>query len=196
MLYHSTSVVTWNSEAAKKTTFTLPPGSKTLQFKNTYFCFLLSIQGGFGQLFGDFVVTGYGDGGSNRYHVAKLQCGSDVNIAIGDEGTQSITLTNTSTTTAQCVMLDLIWLNSDLKSGVITVKFETASTETRTKVSFENAFPDARYSVCTTWVESKKDINTFYPIYVEDKTQNGFTVVTARKVTGQSLIDWVAVKIK
>ena len=97
-----------NSEAAKKTTFTLPPGSKTFQFKNTYFCFLLSIQGGFGQLFGDFVVTGYGDGGSNRYHVAKLQYGSNVNIAIGDEGTRSITLTNTSTNTAQCVMLDLI----------------------------------------------------------------------------------------
>lgn len=97
-----------NSEAAKKTTFTLPPGSKTLQFKDTYFCFLLSIQGGFGQLFGDFVVTGYGDGGSNRYHVAKLQYGSNVNIAIGDEGTRSITLTNTSATTAQCVMLDLI----------------------------------------------------------------------------------------
>lgn len=88
------------------------------------------------------------------------------------------------------------FLNGDLKSGVITVKFETASTETRTKVFFENAFPDARYSVCTTWVESKKDINTFYPVYVEDKTQNGFTVVTARKVTGQSSIDWVAVKIK
>lgn len=97
-----------NSEAAKKTTFTLPPGPKTLQFKNSYFCFLLSIQGGVGQLFGDFVVTGYGDGGSNRYHVAKLQYGSNVNIAIGDEGTRSITLTNTSTNAAQCVMLDLI----------------------------------------------------------------------------------------
>ena len=69
---------------------------------------MLSIQGGVGQLFGDFVVTGYGDGGSNRYHVAKLQYGSNVNIAIGDEGTRSITLTNTSTNAAQCVMLDLI----------------------------------------------------------------------------------------
>jgi len=102
------AVTQLNSEAAKKTTFTLPPGPKTLQFKNSYFCFLLSIQGGVGQLFGDFVVTGYGDGGSNRYHVAKLQYGSNVNIAIGDEGTRSITLTNTSTNAAQCVMLDLI----------------------------------------------------------------------------------------
>ena len=108
-----------NSEAAKKTTFTLPPGPKTLQFKNSYFCFLLSIQGGVGQLFGDFVVTGYGDGGSNRYHVAKLQYGSNVNIAIGDEGTRSITLTNTSTNAAQCVMLDLIWLNIEASSHLI-----------------------------------------------------------------------------
>lgn len=97
-----------NSEAAKKTTFTLPPGSKTLQFPNTYFCFLLSIQGGFGQLYADFLVTGYGDGGSNRYHVATLQCGNNINISVGGEGARSITLSNTSTNTAQCVMLNII----------------------------------------------------------------------------------------
>lgn len=97
-----------NSEAAKKTAFTLPPGTKTLQFPNTYFCFLLSIQGGFGQLYADFVVTGYGDGGSSRYHVATLQCGNNINIAVGSEGARSITLANTSTNTAQCVMLNII----------------------------------------------------------------------------------------
>lgn len=61
------------------------------------FLTLIGCQGSAGNLFGTFLVSGYGEGGASRYHVSDLNSSgvrSDVTCTAGTDGTYSVLVKN------------------------------------------------------------------------------------------------------
>lgn len=65
--------------------FTLPAnGSKTISEKISNFSQLLFIQGTAGTAYGIYVLSGYGPGGTERYHVGQVAAGAGISVSINN----------------------------------------------------------------------------------------------------------------
>ena len=81
------------------------------------FLMLIGIQGSVGSLFGIYLVNGYGEGGTSRYHVSNINTSGvsgDVECKIGDAGTFSILVKNNdnASRSASMVITEFFNINS------------------------------------------------------------------------------------
>lgn len=107
--YAKTSDLDFRLNGLSKINFNID-GSQTLKIvePNDRFLQILSIQGSQGELYGTFILNGYGIGGFSRYHVTTLNTGNVCEITIGDEGTHLFNLINSSNYSMSFSIVSLI----------------------------------------------------------------------------------------
>ena len=95
------------------------PAQKTCKIMFTsseQFLTLIGCQGNAGNLFGTFLVSGYGEGGTSRYHVSDLNSSgvsSDITCTAGTNGTYSVLVKNNDTMNRSAEMVITEFFNKN-----------------------------------------------------------------------------------
>lgn len=88
------AVTQLNGDSLKNIRFTIDPGTQIIKCGYPAFAFILTVQGTRGAAYGSYIINGYGDGGTQRYHIGAIQKGDAVDLSVGSEGSQTLILTN------------------------------------------------------------------------------------------------------